>query len=98
MQQHAMFLYSEKPRAPMHLSSVHIYDPATTPSGEITFDQLVEHVRSRLPLARVLRRKLVRVPMDRDYPYCVEDDSCDPDFHVRRLSLPAPGDWRALWD
>jgi diacylglycerol O-acyltransferase len=97
-QQDAMFLYSEKPRAPMHLSSVHIYDPATTPSGEITFEQFVEHVRSRLPLARVLRRKLVRVPMDVDYPYWVEDDSFDLGFHVRQLSLPAPGDWRAMWD
>jgi len=97
-QQDAMFLYSEKPRAPMHLSSVHIYDPATTPTGEITFDQFFAHVRSRLPLARVLRRKLVRVPMDVDYPYWVEDDSFDLAFHVRRLQLPPPGDWRAMWD
>jgi diacylglycerol O-acyltransferase len=97
-QQDAMFLYSEKPRAPMHLSSVHIYDPATTPTGTISFEQFVEHVRSRLPLARVLRRKLVRVPMDLDYPYWVEDDAFELAFHVRRLALPAPGDWRALWD
>jgi WS/DGAT/MGAT family acyltransferase len=97
-QQDAVFLYSEKSRAPMHLSSVHIYDPATTTTGEITFEQFVEHVRSRLPLARVLRRKLVRVPLDLDYPYWVEDEGFELDFHLRSLTLRAPRDWRALWD
>ena len=97
-QQDAMFVHSETARAPMHLSSLHLYDPATSPAGEVTFTQFVEHVRSRLPLARVLRRKLVRVPFDLDHPYWVEDKAFDLEFHVRLAALPAPGDWRALWD
>jgi diacylglycerol O-acyltransferase / wax synthase len=95
-QQDAMFLYSETPRMPMHLSSIHLYDPSTAPE-EITFDRMVEHVRSRLPLARILRRKVVHVPLDLDYPYWVEDEDFDLEFHVRNIALPPPGSWRQLW-
>ena len=85
-QQDAMFLYSEKPRAPMHLCSFHFYAP--DPDGhQLTFDEFREHVRSRLPLARLLRRKLVRVPLDLDYPYWVEDRDFDLDYHVRHVTL-----------
>ena len=38
-QQDAMFVHSETARAPMHLSSLHLYDPATSPAGEVTFPQ-----------------------------------------------------------
>ena len=96
-QQDAMFLYSEKPRAPMHLCSFHFYAP--DPNGHrLTFDEFREHVRSRLPLARLLRRKLVRVPLDLDYPYWVEDRDFDLDYHVRHVTLEGGRDWRAVWD
>ena len=96
-QQDAMFLYSEKPRAPMHLCSFHFYAP--DPNGHrLTFDEFREHVHSRLPLARLLRRKLVRVPLDLDYPYWVEDRDFDLDYHVRHVTLEGDRDWRAVWD
>jgi diacylglycerol O-acyltransferase / wax synthase len=96
-QQDAGFLYAESPRVPMHLSSIHTYDMSTAPRP-IVFEDFLEHVRRRLPLARILRRKLVRVPLDLDYPYWVEDDVFDLEFHVRRHALPSPGDWQQLWD
>ena len=95
-QQDTMFLYSETPRVPMHISSLHIYDPSTA-SEEMTFERMVEHVRSRLPLTRILRRKLVRVPLDLDYPYWVEDRGFDLEYHVRNIALPRPGTWSQLW-
>jgi diacylglycerol O-acyltransferase / wax synthase len=96
-QQDAIFLYSEKERAPMHLCSFHLYAPG--PDGErLTFGDFREHVRSRLPLARVLRRKLARVPLDLDYPYWVEDHDFELDHHVRHVTLAGGRDWRALWD
>lgn len=93
----AGFLYAETTHAPMHLCSFHVYSPAADGS-RMSFDDFVEHVRSRLPLARVLRRKLARVPFDLDYPYWIEDRDFDLDQHVRRATVPAPGDWRAAWD
>jgi diacylglycerol O-acyltransferase len=96
-QQDAGFLYSETPRVPMHICSLHVYDPSTAPKGQVTFDAILGQVSHRLPLARVLRRKLVRVPFDFDYPYWVEDRNFDLEFHIRNIALPAPGDWRQLW-
>lgn len=94
--QDAMFLYSETPRLLMHLGSLHVYDPTTAPAP-VTFETILEHVGSRLPLARVLRRRIVRVPLDVDYPYWVEDRDFDLEFHVRHIALPAPGTWQQLW-
>lgn len=91
-----MFLYSESPRVPMHLGSLHVYDPSTAPEP-ITFERIVEHVRSRLPLARVLRRKIVRVPLGLDLPYWIEDEAFDLEFHVRNIALPPPGNREQLW-
>ena len=96
-QQDAGFLYSETSTVPMHICSLHVYDPSTAPDGHVTFDGILEHVRRRLPLARVLRRKLARVPFDLDYPYWVEDRNFDLEFHIRHVALPPPGDWRQLW-
>jgi diacylglycerol O-acyltransferase len=47
--------------------------------------------RGRSP---VFRQKLLRVPLDLDYPYWVEDESFDIEYHVRHIALPKPGDWR----
>jgi WS/DGAT/MGAT family acyltransferase len=95
-QQDALFLFSESPRVPMHIGSLHVYDSSTAPEA-ITFDRFLHHVGSRLPLARLLRRKVVRVPFDLDYPYWVEDGAFDVEFHVRNLFLPEPGGRRELW-
>ncbi|HEX8581498.1 MAG TPA: wax ester/triacylglycerol synthase family O-acyltransferase [Acidimicrobiales bacterium] len=91
------FLYSETPRLLMHLGSLHTYDPSGAPGGTVGFETILDHVRSRLPLARVLRRRIVRVPLGLDYPYWVEDPDFDLEFHVRHIALPRPGNWRQLW-
>jgi WS/DGAT/MGAT family acyltransferase len=94
--QDTMFLYSETPRTYMHLSSLHIYNQTTAPVP-VTFDAIVEQVRSRMPLTRVLRRRLVRVPLNLDYPYWVEDENFDIEFHVRHIAIPSPGNKRQVW-
>jgi diacylglycerol O-acyltransferase / wax synthase len=95
-QQDAMFLYSESPRVPMHLGSLHVYDPSFAPEP-VTFERILDHVRSRLPLARVLRRKILQVPLGLDLPYWIEDDAFDLEFHVRNIALPPPGNRDQLW-
>jgi len=40
------------------------------------------------------RRKLVRVPLELDFPYWVDDQHFDLEYHVRHGRLPEPGDWR----
>ena len=75
---------------------LNIYDPSTAPDGIVRFKQILAAYEARLPLARYLRSRIVRVPMDLDHPYWVDDSEFDLEFHVRHLALPKPGDWRQL--
>ena len=94
----ASFVYFELNRAPTHVAGLYLYDPSTAEGGRVGFEQIREHLQRRLHLARAFRQKLVRVPFDLDHPYWIEDPDFDLDFHLRRVALPAPGDWRQLCD
>ncbi len=94
--QDASFLYAETPTTPSVGAWLNIYDPSTAPDGIVRFKQILAAYEARLPLARYLRSRIVRVPMDLDHPYWVDDSEFDLEFHVRHLALPKPGDWRQL--
>jgi diacylglycerol O-acyltransferase len=89
-----MMLLMESPRTPGHVGPVQIYDPSTAPGGTVTFDQVTAAIRQLLPLVPTFRRKAVRVPLDLDQAYWVEDAEFDLDYHLRQIALPKPGDWR----
>jgi hypothetical protein len=90
----ASFVYSESAHAPTHVTSIMIYDQSTAPKGEVTFKGILEYLQERVHLAHAFRRKLVRVPLDLDHPYWIEDGEFDLEYHVRHIALPKPGDWR----
>jgi diacylglycerol O-acyltransferase / wax synthase len=94
--QDASFLYVETPNTPSHGISLNIYDQSTAPGRKVTFKQILANIEERLHVAGPLRERLVRVPMDIDHPYWVDDRDFDLEFHVRHLALPKPGDWRQL--
>jgi WS/DGAT/MGAT family acyltransferase len=94
--QDATFVFMEDPAAPLHLSALYIYDPATAPGGKVTHKQLLAHIKSRMHTSRVFSQKLHKVPMDLDFPYWVDDPDFDLEFHVRHIALPSPRDWRQL--
>jgi WS/DGAT/MGAT family acyltransferase len=89
----AAFVLLETPRTPYHITMVNVYDTTTCPGRPPHFDDIVEAVRVSLPRAPSFRRKIVRVPLDLDYPYWVEDADFDLEYHMRHLALPKPGDW-----
>ena len=89
--QDASFVYTETLNAPMHVGVAMIYDPG---GRKVTYKGILAMLETRLHVAPMLRRRLVRVPMDVDHPYWVEDANFDLEFHVRHIALPAPGDWR----
>ena len=89
----AALLFLETPSTPFHVSMTCIYDPSTCPGDAPTFEDIVEAVRVSLPGAPSFRRKIVRVPFDVDYPYWVEDEHFDLEYHMRHLALPKPGNW-----
>jgi diacylglycerol O-acyltransferase len=88
------FLLAENTKTPTHVTMISIYDPATCPGKPPTFEDIVEAVRVGLPVAPTFRRKIVRVPLDLDYPYWVEDEDFDLDYHMRHMGLPKPGTWK----
>ena len=92
----ASFVALETRNSPMHIGSILIYDPATAPGGFVRFKDILRFYESRMQLSRTMRQRLVRVPFDLDYPYWIEDEEFDLEYHVRHLALPKPGDWRQL--
>ncbi len=92
----AAFVAMEQPGAPVHIGSVLIYDPSTADGGFVRFKDILSFIEGRLQLAESMRQKMVKVPFGIDYPYWVNDNSFDLEYHVRHIALPKPGDWRQL--
>ncbi len=90
----AAYIYSDSAHANSNVTLLHIYDQSTAPGGMVRFKQILAHVESRLGQLSIFREKILRVPLDLDYPYWIEDESFDIEYHVRHLALPKPGDWR----
>ena len=90
----ARFVYGESGHANSNITLISIYDPSTARDGRVHFKQLLKHIESRLHLSPIFRQKLLRVPMELDFPYWIEDDDFDLEYHVRHIALPKPGDWR----
>jgi WS/DGAT/MGAT family acyltransferase len=94
--QDAAFLYFESRGAHLHLTSLNIYDQSTAPDGMVRHKDILKYIESRLHTSPIFRQKLVSLPFSIDYPYWVDDDQFDLEFHIRHIALPEPRDWRQL--
>jgi WS/DGAT/MGAT family acyltransferase len=94
--QDAAFLYMENQGAHLHVGGLQFYDPSTAPGGNVSHKDILQHIESRLDTSQVFRQKLVEVPLSLDFPYWVDDNRFDLEFHVRHIGLPSPRDWRQL--
>jgi diacylglycerol O-acyltransferase len=92
----ASFLYLETANSPMHIGGLAIYDPSTAAGGAVGFKQIMEHVLSRGANVPSMNNVLVEVPFKLDHPYWKSNGPFDPEFHIRHIALPKPGDWRQL--
>jgi WS/DGAT/MGAT family acyltransferase len=90
----AAYIYSDSAHANSNVTLLHIYDQSTAPAGMVRFKQILNHVESRLDQLPNFREKILRVPLDLDYPYWIEDENFNIHNHVRHIALPKPGDWR----
>ena len=94
--QDATFLYLEGENCHTHVLMAWIYEPVSGPDSAPSIEDIRRHVASRLHVSHMLTQKLVRVPLDVDYPWWVDEDRLDLDYHVRESEAPAPGDWAAF--
>jgi diacylglycerol O-acyltransferase len=69
----------------MHVGGVLIFD------GEVTRQEIVRRLRERIHLIPRYAMRLDEAPLGIANPVWVEDEHFDPDRHVRRVPLPAPG-------
>lgn len=82
----ASFLHLEKAGARLHVASVTVFDgPAPQ------YDELREHIESRLHLVPRFRQRLAEIPLDQGRPVWVDDPHFNLRYHLRHAGLPAPG-------
>ena len=93
--QDAAFLYGETEAWHMHVASLAIVDPATS-GGRFSRERVRELTLERLPHMPQFRWQLVDVPFGVDLPGWIEGPPIDPDYHIRMVDLPAPGDDETL--
>lgn len=86
----ALLLYSETPTVHQHTLKIAVIDTAQF-EGRPTFDAFRETFRSRLWILDPLRYQLVDVPLHLHRPMWREDAEIDLDYHLRRVTVPAPG-------
>lgn len=86
----AQFLAIESASQYGHVGGLAILDPSTTPTGRLELADIQRLILERLPLVPPFRWKLVSVPFGLDYPYWIDDDDFDIDFHVRELAIVQP--------
>ena len=92
-----MFLHLETPQTPMHVGSLTLLDLPKGYRGDFLEDVKRLYAR-RIPLAPVVSRKLLELPMHMANPVWVQAESIDLDAHIRRIVLPKPGTQAQLED
>src|SRR3954447_7521906 len=94
----AQFLALESPRQTGHVGGLAMVDPSTRVDRTLDCAAVRDLLRERLPLLPPFRWRLAEVPLGLDYPYWVDDEDFDLDYHVREIALPKPGSDRQLAD
>jgi diacylglycerol O-acyltransferase / wax synthase len=80
------FLDLERGSAHMHVASTTVFEG---PAPE--YDELCEHIASRLHLVPRFRQKLRFVPLGQGRPKWVDDPRFNLRYHIRHTALPEPG-------
>ena len=80
------FLTNESATSHMHVGGILVFE-GPPPS----YDDLLDHVRSRLHLVPRFRQKLAHPPIQTGRPFWVDDPSFNLEYHVRHSALPSPG-------
>ncbi len=80
------FLTNESSSSHMHVGGILIFEGP--PPG---YDDLLDHIRSRLQLVPRFRQRLAYPPAQTGRPFWVDDPNFNLEYHIRHSALPAPG-------
>ena len=92
----ALFLTQEAADMPMHIGMLMLYTPSESAQGPVRFKDILNTFRERVYSAPIFHHTVGNVPLGIDYPFWLEAQDLDVEFHVRHIALPTPGDWRQL--
>jgi WS/DGAT/MGAT family acyltransferase len=82
----ASFLAQEGPASHMHIGGIVICEgPAPG------YEEMLDHIRTRLHLVPRYRQRLAQPPLETGRPLWVDDPTFNLEYHVRQTALPAPG-------
>jgi len=95
--QDATFLYLETPGAHLHLTGLYVYRQPDSKSDLLSCQDIYQLITSALDGVPELRQKLVRPPLDIDYPVWVDDADFDMHDHLSAYAGPRPRSLRALY-
>ncbi len=87
----ASFLYAETDNTPMHVAGLQHFELPAGVGADEFFASLKAFVAARVHLIPFMMRRLRPAPLGMDHPVWVLDTTFDIDYHVRHLTLPAPG-------
>ncbi len=93
----AAFLHLETAQTPMHIASLCLFDVAHG-DGRSFHAALARELSRRLHLAPVLHRRLAPMPLRFANPVWIDEHAVDLEYHVRRVTLPAPGNMMQFED
>jgi diacylglycerol O-acyltransferase len=82
----ASFLTQETSASHMHVGAILIFEGPPP-----TYDDLLEHISSRLHLVPRFRQKLAFPPFASGRPFWIDDPNFNLGYHVRHSALPSPG-------
>lgn len=80
------FLLLEHDGQPMHIGGLMVFE-GPAPS----YEELCEHLDSRLDQVPRYRQKVKSVPLHLGQPVWIDDDNFELEFHVRHTAVPKPG-------
>ena len=69
----------------MHVGGICVFD------GHVPREAVVRRVRERVHLIPRYAMRLDEAPLGLANPAWIDDDAFDPDRHIRRIAIPAPG-------
>jgi diacylglycerol O-acyltransferase len=94
----AFFLHAERSEAPLHIGAVYVFEGESRVAGGRGAAGVEETLRERLHLVPRYRQKVRFRPLNLGHPLWVDDPDFDLGYHVRRATLPRPGNDAALRD
>jgi diacylglycerol O-acyltransferase len=94
----AFLLYCETPSVHMHTLKIAIVELVDVGDRTFGVEEFRDVIRGRLLKLDPLRYELVDIPLKFHHPMWRENCEVDLDYHVRPLTLPAPGGRRELDD